>query len=93
MQDGDNTGGTQEVDVGVQQNLLDCLPLRAITTTGHRTTVCSLTSTLLGALVNASEDAELPVGQVVEGNPQRHLGHGRVQLGHVGLELPEGVEE
>lgn len=93
MQNSDNTGGTKEVNVSVQKNLLDHFPLRTITTTRHGSTICSLAGTLLGALVNASDDIELPVGHVVQGNTQGHFIDGRVQQGHMTLQLPESVQE
>ena len=93
MQDGNDTSGAQEPDVGIQQNLLDHLPLSSITTTRSRSTVGRLARALLRALVDTADNVELPVGHVVKSDAQRHRLNSGVQLSHVGLQLPESVDE
>lgn len=71
VQNADNDGGTQEIDIRVKDNLFDHLELASIPTSRWCLALSSLSGSLLGSFINTGDHAEFPVGEVVEVDVER----------------------
>lgn len=83
MQNTNNGGGTEKINIRVQKNLLDHLEFTSIATARNRLSSSCVASVLFGAFIHASQDIELPVAQIVQHNAQRQSLDSRIEFGHV----------
>lgn len=93
MEDADHNRGAEEVNVGVEENLLDHFKLCSISTTRWHLTIGSISGGLLHTFINAGKKTELPVREMIEVDVNWETRDSRVQRHHVSPQLPEGVNE